>query len=89
MKAYLFSASEDDSRKVVSARDDGAGLPPCPAGVWRPEGHVDMDVPGGGSRLPGAQAGIDRAAVRAGLERDGYHLFTQGGAGWAGRSSDL
>lgn len=89
MKAFLFSASEDDRRKVLSVRDDGAALPPCPAGSWRPEGHVDLDVPGGGSRMPGVQDGLDRQAALDALNRDGHHLFTQGGAGWAGRSSDL
>lgn len=89
MKAFLFSASGDDARKAVSLRDDGGNLPPCPAGAWRPEGHVDLDVPGVGSRMPGAQEGLSRDAVRAALDRDGFHLFTQGGAGWAGRTSDV
>lgn len=89
MKAFLFSASGDDRRKALSVRDDGSNLPPCPAGWWRPEGHVDLAVPGGGSRLPGLQEGVDRQAVQEALDRDGCHLFTLGGAGWAGRSSDL
>jgi hypothetical protein len=89
MKAFLFSATGDDRQKAVSTHREGTNLPGCPTGTWRPEGHVDLDVPGGGSRLPGLQEGLDVSAVREGLEHDGYHLFTQGGAGWAGRTSDV
>ncbi len=89
MKAFLFSATDDDRQKVVSVAADGGNLPPCPAGSWRPEGHVDLDVPAGGIHLPGAQKGLDLDAVRDGLERDGFHMLTQGGAGWAGRTSDV
>lgn len=89
MKAFLFSASDDPRHKAVTSRADGTNLPPCPAGAWRAEGHVDLDVPGGGVVMPGLQDGLDVAAVREGLERDGYHMLDLGGSDWAGRTSDL
>lgn len=75
MKAFLFSASDEPRQKAATVKADGGNLPPCPAGEWRPEGHIDLDVPGGGAQLQGASPAVDLEAVHSSLEREGWYLF--------------